>query len=511
MLKSLLPLLLTTTLAAQAPSIQWQRSFGGSDDDEAAIALPSNDGGYYVFGHTLSMDGDIDAHNGYQDYWVLRLDSLGEVLWKKNFGGSSVEWLYRVRPTQDGSFLLSGVTYSNDFDVSGYHGDKDAWLMKMDSLGNLVWQKCLGGSGWDEAWDAYQTDDRGYIMAGYSNSTDGDVSGNHGAHDYWVVRLDSARQIVWQRSFGGSKSDYAHSVSPTADGGYIVAGYSQSDDGDVTGGTMGLDVWVLKLNFDGKIEWQRTYGGNGIDRANEIHQTRDGGYVFIGQTLSTNGDVIGNNGNYDIWVVKLGEDGEIEWQKPMGGSNADYGRSIQQSSDNGYILAGQVTSSNGDVNEYRGSGDFWIVKLSSEGEIAWKKTLGGTNQDNPHSIRQTHDGGFIVSGHTWSNNFDVPQGVKGRSDYWVVKLSPETSGTAEYPAQALSVYPNPAHHRIHIETPGNEPWLNVIVTDLLGRELLSRRIENGASLDISSLLPGPYLLRAQGGSGRVYSGKVMIM
>lgn len=512
MLKSFLPLLLTTTLAAQAPSIQWQRTFGGTDSDEAFAVLQSNDGSYYVFGHTQSIDGDIDAHNGYQDYWVLRLDSLGELEWKKNFGGSGVEWLYNVRPTPDGGFLLSGITDSDDFDVSGFHGGYwDAWLMKMDSLGNLVWQKCLGGSGWDAAWDAYPTEDGGYVMAGYSNSNDGDVSGNHGLHDCWVVKLNADIDIEWQRSFGGSASDYAYSICPTADGGFIVGGASQSDDGDVTGGTIGLDVWVLKLNFDGKIEWQRTYGGNGMERANEIHQTRDGGYIFIGTTTSTNGDIVGQHGSNDIWVVKLNPDGDIEWQRPMGGSGQDHGVSIQQMPDNGYVLAGLVLSPDGDVVDYRGTGDFWVAKLSEQGDIVWKNTFGGTNQENPSSIRQTSDGGFIVGGHTWSNNFDVPQGVKGRSDYWVVKLSPETSGSTERPTQPLSVYPNPARHSIHVETPDNEPWLNVAATDLLGRELLRQKIGQGGALDVSALPQGMYLLQASGGDGALYAGRFVVV
>jgi len=513
MLKTLSLLLLSTALAAQAPTIQWQRTFGGADSDEAFAVLQSNDGGYYVFGHTQSINGDIDANNGYQDYWVLRLDSLGNLQWKKNFGGSGVEWLYNVRPTPDGGYLLSGITDSDDFDVSGFHGGYwDAWLMKMDSAGNLIWQKCLGGSGWDEAWDAYQTDDGGYIMAGYSNSNDGDVSGNHGAHDYWVVRLDSALQIVWQRSFGGSNYDLGYTLSLTADGGFIVAGESQSDDGDVVGGTIGLDVWVLKLNFDGKIEWQRTYGGNGMERANEIHQTRDGGFVFIGSTSSTNGDIIGQHGSDDIWVVKLNPNGDIEWQKPMGGSGQDHGVSIQQMPDNGYILAGLVISPDGDVTDYRGNGDFWVAKLSEQGEIVWKNTFGGTKQDVPYSIRQTQDGGFIVGGYTWSSNIDVPQGVKGRSDYWVVKLGPEGTSTTTSPSSSpLSLSPNPAVHSLRVEAPNAEAWLEVVATDMLGREQLRQRVDNGAWLDISALPQGLYQLRVNGRSGAGYSGRFVVL
>jgi hypothetical protein len=513
MLKSLSFLLLSTTLAAQAPSIQWQRTFGGSDSDEAFAVVHSKDGGYHVFGHTQSINGDIDANNGYQDYWVLCLDSLGNLQWKKNFGGSGVEWLYNVRPTPDGGYLLSGITDSDDFDVSGFHGGYwDAWLMKMDGLGNLVWQKCLGGSGWDEAWDAYQTDDGGYIMAGYSNSNDGDVSGNHGAHDYWVVRLDSLLQIVWQRSFGGSNSDYAHTVSPTADGGFIVAGYSQSDDGDVVDGTIGLDVWVLKLNFDGKIEWQRTYGGNGTDRANEIHQTRDGGFIFIGYTTSNNGDITGHHGSNDIWVVKLSPNGALEWQRAMGGSGPDYGFSIQQTLDEGYVLTGPVVSSDGDVTGYRGGGDFWVAKLSEQGEIVWSNTLGGTKYDNPRSIRQTSDGGFIVGGFTWSNDFDVPQGVKGRSDYWVVKLGPEgASATVSPLSSPLSISPNPAVSSLRVEVPTEEDWLDVSVKDMLGSERLRQRVSKGVQLDISALPQGTYLLWANGRSGTGYSGRFVVL
>jgi hypothetical protein len=242
----------------------------------------------------------------------------------------------------------------------------------------------------------------------------------------------------------------------------------------------------------------------------EIAQTADGGYVFIGHTNSPNGDVVGNHGKEDIWAVKLAANGDMEWQRPLGGSQSDWGTSIQQTSDGGYVLCGLVLSSDGDVSGLRGSSDFWAAKLSAQGDMLWSKTLGGTKAEVPYLVRQSPDGGYIVSGHTWSNNFDVPQGVKGRSDYWVVKLAPESSAAAEAVPLPLAVFPNPAQDNIGFRAPGFEGALDVTVNDLAGRALLQKRAENGSSLDVSALPPGMYLLRASGPGGAGYLGKFVV-
>ncbi|MBN1322678.1 MAG: hypothetical protein JW986_01575, partial [Methanotrichaceae archaeon] len=235
--------------------------------------------------------------------------------WQRCLGGSSDDYVNSIQPTPDGGYIMAGGTYSNDGDVSGNHGGNDIWMVKLDQSGNLLWQKCLGGSDYDYVNSIQATTDGGYIMAGQTYSNDGDVSGNHGGYDIWVVKLDQNGDIQWQKCLGGSDYDYVSSIQATPDSGYIMAGGTYSNDGDVSGYHYGSDVWAVKLDQNGNIQWQRCLGGNGSEYANSILATPDGGYIMAGQTYSNDGDVLGNHGNSDAWAVKLDQNGNIQWQR----------------------------------------------------------------------------------------------------------------------------------------------------------------------------------------------------
>jgi hypothetical protein len=342
--------------------------------------------------------------------------------WQRCLGGTYDDYAYSIQQTSDGGFIVAGRTYSNDGDVSGNHGKSDAWVVKLNSSGDIEWQKCLGGTGNDYAKSIQQTSDGGFIVAGYTDSNDGDVSGNHGYFDYWVVKLNSSGTILWQKCLGGTSFDQAYSIQQTSDGGFIVAGRTYSNDGDVSGNHGDIDAWVVKLNSSGDIIWQKCLGGTSGDYANSIQQTSDSGFIVAGYTWSNDGDVSGNHGYYDYWVVKLNSSGDIEWQKCLGGTYYDYAYSIQQTSNGGFIVAGSTNSINGDVSGYHGYFDYWVVKLNSSGDILWQKCLGGTSDDYANSIQQTSDGGFIVAGYTNSNDGDVTEN-HGGYDTWVVKLN----------------------------------------------------------------------------------------
>lgn len=494
------------------PNIQWQTTLGGSLYDEARSVFQTSDGGYFIAGQTNSDDGDVDGNHGYQDFWTLKLDSLGTILWKKAYGGSGEDWMFDAKLTSDGGGVLVGFTESNDGDVQGNHGGKDAWVVKLDLDGDVQWQKCLGGSGWEEAWSVQQTKDSGYIVAGRSSSTDGDLTINHGSLDYWVVKLNPAGQIEWQQSYGGSNFDFGYTISQTSDDGYILAGEAQSTDGDVTGNQGGVAAWVLKLNFEGKIEWQKSLGGSGIDRANMAFQTREGGYMIFGQSDSDDGDIVGNHGGDDFMAIKLSASGDIEWQKALGGSSQDYGRSIIQTNTGDFIAIGSVNSNNGNVSGNHGGADLWLVKLTELGDLKWQKTFGGTLQDRGYAVQPTIDGGFIMAGYSWSVNGDVSEN-KGKADFWIVKLSPESSSTSAPAPLPLEISPNPAQNTIHLKVPNQEKDLNILVTDLLGRELQQRSILNPQSgsvaLDIAVFPNGLYWVRVTTNSGMVYLGKVL--
>jgi hypothetical protein len=280
-------------------------------------------------------------------------------------------------------------------------------VVKLDDIGAIQWQKCLGGSGDDRATDIQQTLDGGYIVAGQSNSNDGDVSGNHGSSDFWIVKLDGNGNIEWQRSLGGAGFDAAQAIQQTPDEGYIVAGTSDSNDGDVTGNNGGMDYWIVKLDDTGTIQWQNSWGGTGNDNPSAILQTSDGAYVVVGATESNDGDVSENQGGWDLWLIKLDASGSLQLQRTLGGSGDDGAGSIRETPDAGFILAGSTSSNDGDVSGNHGLDDCWIVKLDASGVLQWQRTFGGPGIDLSNAVDVTVDGGFIVGGSSSSNDGDV--------------------------------------------------------------------------------------------------------
>jgi hypothetical protein len=397
-------------------TIEWQKSLGGSGNEGLSSIQLTNDGGYIVAGFSESNDGDVSGNHGDKDYWVVKLNSSGAIEWQKSLGGTGVEIGSLVQQTNDGGFIVAGNSYSNDGDVSGNHGDKDYWVVKLSSIGNIEWQKSLGGSVEDSTNSIQQTNDGGYIVVGYSFSNDGDISGNHGSSDYWVVKLTSLGILEWQKSLGGTDMEYSPKIQQTIDGGYIVAGESFSNDGDISGNHGSSDYWVVKLTSLGILEWQKSLGGIDMEYSPKIQQTIDGGFIVAGSSFSNDGDVSGNQGQTDCWVVKLTSDGTIEWQKSIGSSYYDNSTSIEQTNDSGYIISGFV-----DYEQFPTNFDYWIVKLNSTGTIEWQKSLGGSGFDVAFFIQQTNDGGYIVTGYSESNDGDV-SGNHGNGDYWIVKL-----------------------------------------------------------------------------------------
>ena len=400
----------------------WQRTMGGSDLDVSWSIQQTNDGGYIITGFSSSNDHDVSGNHGYFDYWIVKITSTGKLDWQKSLGGSDLDLSWSIQQTNDGGYIIAGFSESNDGDVSGNHGKSDYWIVKLTSTGELDWQKSLGGSDRDESYSIEQTNDGGYIIAGCSESNDGDVSGNHGDYDYWIVKLTSTGEIDWQKSLGGSDLERAHSIQQTTDGGYIIAGYTWSNDGDVSGYHGTRDFWIVKLTSTGKLDWQRSLGGYQNELAYYIQQTNDGGYIIAGESNSGNGDVTDTYGGSDYWIVKLTSTGELDWQRSIGGSDDDYAYSVQQTNDGGYIIAGSSESNDGNVSENHGNYDYWIVKLTSTGELDWEKSLGGSDLDESFSIQQTTDRGYVIAGCSESNDGDVSEN-HGSRDYWIVKLT----------------------------------------------------------------------------------------
>jgi len=492
--------LLSLNASAQVPVIEWQRSLGGTAQDWAHSIAQTSDSGFIVAGGSASNNGDVTGDHGGSDYWVVKLDATGAVDWQVALGGTAYDVATSIKQTTDGGYIVAGASSSNDGDVTGNHGNQDYWVVKLTSTGTLQWQRSLGGTENDFASSIEQTTDGGYIVAGVSVSTNGDITGSHGQWDYWVVKLTGTGAIEWQKALGGTSDERAHSIIQTADGGYIVAGWTESNNGDVTGNHGGSDIWMVKLSGTGAVEWQSALGGTGGDFAKSVEQTADGGYIVAGESNSNDGDVTGDQGGFDYWVLKLTGTGTIEWQKTLGGTANDFGSCIEQTADGGYIVAGSSGSSDGDVSDNHGILDIWVVKLSSTGTIDWQKALGGTAHDGAYSIKQTIDGGYILAGLSGSNDGDVT-GNHGDYDYWVVKLSGSSPTSIERntPLISCSIYPNPAETYIWIETAATTTGVPFRLIDVAGRTVLRGALYQGTSrVDVSHLVEGVYSVEILG-------------
>ncbi|MBL0340775.1 MAG: hypothetical protein IPP71_07575 [Bacteroidetes bacterium] len=457
----LLHLVMSFQVKAQ-PIIQWQKCLGGTKMDNGYSLKTTYDGGYISAGESLSNDGDVTMHHGSTDtldIWIVKTDATGTIQWQKSFGGSKTDFSSCIIQTTDSGYVFVGTTYSSDGDLTLNMGNADIWVVKLDAAGNLQWQKSFGGTGIDLGRTIKQTFDGGFILGATTFSNDGDVSGNHGLSDLWLVKLDVAGNLQWQKCLGGTSYEGGLvntsntgfnftdvSITQTADSGYFMASASCSNDGDLTfhhGSTAQgyTDYWMVKLNSSGVISWQQSLGGTQPDYISSASQTTDGGYILAGSTLSNDGDVSGRHGNaYDFWIVKVDATGTVQWKNTLGGTGGDRAYDIFETTDGGYFVSGQTGSpNNGDVAGRRGGGsDAWVLKLDVSGILQWQKCLGGSNYDYATAGFQTADGGYMVEGWTGSNNNDVAGNhssganvIATYNDLWMVKLSPVSSNVVK--------------------------------------------------------------------------------
>jgi hypothetical protein len=484
------------------PAIQWQKTLGGSSDDYGFNIQQTADEGYIVAGVTYSTDSDVTANQGEADYWIVKMSATGTIQWQKTLGGSAEDYAFSIQQTADGGYIVAGLTNSTDGDITVNHGDYDCWIVKLNATGTIQWQKTFGGSLEDVALGIQQTTDGGYIVAGYTKSTDGDVTVNHGGFDYWIIKLNATGTIQWQKTLGGTGQDHATCIQQTADGGYIVAGSSNSYDGDVAENLGSYDFWVVKLDATGTIQWKKSLGGTYSDEAQSIQQTADGGYIVAGNTDSADGDVSGYHGSYDYWVVKLNATGTIQWQKTFGGSSDDVATCVQQTTDGGYIVAGWTYSTDGDVirnnwDYYYVGYDYWIVKLSATGTIQWQTALGGSGDDDAFSIQETADGGYIVAGMSNSTDANFFEN-NGSYDYWIVKLETDPLSTSSFQQEHIVIYPNPAKSTLNLQFPDDVVIDKIIIIDLTGK-IIIEQTKNTAQVNTEGLASGMYLIQAISG------------
>ncbi|MEO9893644.1 hypothetical protein [Aurantibacter sp.] len=358
-------------LSAQG-DLQWSKTYGGSGEDIGQSILQTSDGGYALTGYAQSADGDGSSNAGYHDNWIIRLDNQGTILWERSFGFSGHDHSYDIIETDDGGLFFAGFIditaaredgFSEKGEFLTRHGVGEFWGTKLDADGNVLWRKYFGGTNNDRAYGVVNSEDGGFVLAGFTESTDYDISNNRGSYDFWIVKVDSAGDFVWERAYGGTGIDRAYDIVNTSDGGYAITGHTLSDDLDVSENNGESDIWLIKLNDNGELLWENSLGGSGFELAEELCETYDGGLMIIGNSKSVDSDLVESSGENDIWIIRTDSKGQLEWQKTMGGSNLDYGYDIIENDDGSIMVAAEILSQDfpGIIN--KGATDAVLVKL----------------------------------------------------------------------------------------------------------------------------------------------------
>ncbi len=436
------------------PSIKWQKTYGGTANDKATKVISTTDGGYIVVGNTLSNDDDVTANYGLNDVWIVKTDASGTIEWQKNYGGDNEDFGMSIIQTFDGGYLVGATTFSNTNDVIGNNGFSDFWVFKIDASGAMQWSKTMGGSLLDNLYQVKQLKDSSYVAVGSTDSNDGYVSDNHGESDYWVVRLKQNGDTIWTKCYGGSTTDVCRDMNQLPGGDFVLAGYSNSINGDLTNNFGGYDYWVLRVDdITDSIVWQYNYGGSYDDRAYSITLNSGLGYLVVGSSYSNDINVsghsgsVGPTGNSDLWALKLTNLGIIDWENSYGGLNDEVCFDAVQLIDSSYAIVGYTSSLALNTSPNKGLTDFWLISLNRFGNRQWSQVYGGSLADFGYGIDSITDKSYIVTGYTFSNDSDVTNN-HGGSDYWVFQLDSAANVTGINNNTAtdnsiVSVLPNP--------------------------------------------------------------------
>jgi len=418
--------------------VDFIKTYGGSDEDVAIAVVQSNDGNYLVLGSTKSVDGDLTGRPDQgNDYWLLKIDPNGAKIWSKTYGGSEDDVASSLVKTNDGGYIISGYSRSSDGDISENAGFQDFWLVKTDSSGNIQWEKTHGFPGSDQAFKIFETSEGNFFATGFfdvgacgvdlcdGNDFQGNIDANraaqHGVGEFWGILMDASGNKIWRRYFGGSLNDRAYDALQTNDGGFLLAGQSESFDFDITDDKGSYDFWLVRLDANGNKLWTKSFGGSEIDQGYAVTKTPDGNYIMVGDTRSIDQDVSSSHGGGDAWAIKFNDSGNKIWEKTYGGSAFDSARSIKPLANGGYLISGFTRSTDGDVTANYGENELWVFMINENGVLTFQKSFGGSALDFGYSAIQTTDNKVLLVGNTESIDFDIPLN-RGIKDLIVIKL-----------------------------------------------------------------------------------------
>lgn len=495
-----------------AQQIEWQQVLGGVHSEYLYDVKPTPDYGFLLAGSSFSEDSGnkTEKGRGDLDYFLWKMDEKGRLEWQKSFGGEGSDYLYSVGLTAEGGYILGGSSDSPqgaDKKEPGF-GNMDFWVIKISPEGEEEWQITLGGIGNDQLQSIRQTPDGGYIIGGSSDSSPvkdekGETIGNkqeasRGSNDYWIIKLTATGETEWERTYGGMFADQLKSILITEDG-YLVGGTSNSiESPDKTAKHLGMgDYWLIKLNQEGKEQWQRTYGGEGDETLSDIIETEQG-YLLTGSSnskTSENKKSDSTNGT-DFWVIEITKEGEPIWDNSYDFGQWDVLVSATKSEEDTYLIGGYASSETlNRKTDNKGINDYIALKINSRGETLWSKTLGGKDTDQLKGLTRTRDGGYILAGNSDSKKSDDKDKASiGGNDYWIVKLGEKNKH--EEDRQLIEVYPNPTSRYTNIVISSSYNEAKAEVFDMAGRKLQEKDLPYRTTpIDLQSYPPGVYIFK----------------
>lgn len=405
------------------------KTYGGTLNESAQSITATQDHGYAILGHVQSTDGDvINKTDTSFDYWLLKFDENDNLQWQKTYGGNNDDRGSDIIETDDGGFAIHGFSSSNTGDLIANNGFSDFWISKLNSTGNIEWQQNYGFAGSDQGISVIQTNDSGYLLTGVLDVTASNGEGNskttaikHAGGDYWAIKINASGEKQWSKFYGGSFTDTPNDVIQTKDNGFIIVGASDSNDVDISNHIGSYDFWIIKISETGTLVWEKSFGGQEIDEARAITSSGDGNYIIVGDTRSEDTDVSFNHGAADLWVIKITPLGELIWEKTFGGSNFDAGRSIFKTKDNGFLISGNSRSLDGDLSTNNGQNDAWVLKINANANLEWQTTIGGANIDFAHDAIELDNNTIIAVGESSSSSLDITEN-KGFTDLLLLKI-----------------------------------------------------------------------------------------
>lgn len=417
----------TNQVSAQLPPRHWALHYGGNQVDIPYSIKSTADGGTIVAGYTDSKDGDISPqpNREYWDLWVVKLDHCGSIEWERSFGGTGYESARDVVQTADGGYLVLGETNSTDGGVvAGYGGTKDIWLLKLSAAGTLEWQKRYGGNGLDIGNHLTLNSDGSVLIIASSTSNDGDIRGNHSTGTYTdgvLLKINATGNLLWSRCYGGTRNEELFDIE-VINGITYLAGFTNSVDGDIPPNQKNYDMWLLAIDGNGNKVFSKIYGGSQNDVAYTMCRGTDGSLALAGYTTSADGDVSGPKGGQDYWIINVDLRGQLRWQQTLGGTDAEYAKTILTDRDGSYLVGGISYSADGDITAPLGDGDFWVVRLSPTGTVTWKSNMGGSSNDHlRYMIRNSVKNEYYLAGDSESGDGDFSS-ARGDADFAVIKF-----------------------------------------------------------------------------------------